>query len=376
MMSDNGVRESKVRLRGVKWWNLANSQDEPDQSPLLEPAAPVYMNPSLQTLTRKQRRLVSRNPGILHTIKRSAAMAAAECSYQFHSRRWNCPIEDDSHGGSIYGKIIRKGFRETAFIYAITSAALTHYTSRDCSQGGIYTCSCGDSSNRHIRQHSQNKQKGVSDWKWGGCSDNVKFGHKFSRDFIDKVEKGRDLRYMMNLHNNEAGRVHVTRELRQECKCHGMSGSCTMKTCWMRLPHFRSVSEMLKERFDGASKVITDNTPNRRDRQGKSRQTRRVHFNLLPVDPLHKHPSSRDLVYYENSPSFCDREKTISYGGTKGRECNATAIGVHGCDLMCCGRGSRPIDYEVKERCNCTFHWCCEVNCQTCMRTKRKHVCL
>ena len=89
--------------------NLANSEEESDQSAILEPLPPVYMNPSLQTLTRKQRRLVSRNPGVLRTIKRSAAVAAGECNYQFTNRRWNCPIEDDSHGGSIYGKIIRKG---------------------------------------------------------------------------------------------------------------------------------------------------------------------------------------------------------------------------------------------------------------------------
>ena len=45
------------------------------------------------------------------------------------------------------------------------------------------------------------------DWEWGGCSDNAQFGYKFSREFVDVIERGRDLRYMMNLHNNEAGRM-------------------------------------------------------------------------------------------------------------------------------------------------------------------------
>lgn len=39
-----------------------------------------------------------------------------------------------------------------------------------------------------------------------------------------------------------------------------MSGSCTVKTCWMRLPTFRSVGENLKSRFDAATEVILRNS--------------------------------------------------------------------------------------------------------------------
>lgn len=48
--------------------------------------------------------------------------------------------------------------------------------------------------------------------------------------------------------------------MRQECKCHGMSGSCTVKTCWMRLANFRVVGDNLKDRFDGASRVMMSNS--------------------------------------------------------------------------------------------------------------------
>ena len=87
--------------------------------------------------------------------------------------------------------------RETAFIYALMSAAVTHSVSRACSEGAIESCTC---------DYSQRGPSG-SDWEWGGCSDNIQFGVKFSREFVDAGEKGRDIRYMMNLHNNEAGRV-------------------------------------------------------------------------------------------------------------------------------------------------------------------------
>lgn len=48
--------------------------------------------------------------------------------------------------------------------------------------------------------------------------------------------------------------------MREDCKCHGMSGSCSVKTCWMRLPTFRVVGDSLKDRFDGASLVQVTNS--------------------------------------------------------------------------------------------------------------------
>ncbi|KAL3854686.1 hypothetical protein ACJMK2_013944 [Sinanodonta woodiana] len=252
-----------------------------------------------------------------------------------------------------HGNLFTCRCRESAFIYALTSAAVAHSVARACAEGSIYTCTCDYNL----------KQPDGKDWEWGGCSDNAKFGHKFSRKFVDVIEKGRDFRYMMNLHNNEAGRRHVTTEMKQECKCHGMSGSCTIKTCWMRLPLFRTVGDLLKDRFDGASRVL----PGRR---------RRRKFTLLPANTNHKPPGKKDLVYFEDSPNFCEKDTSIGFTGTKGRECNATSLGIDGCDLMCCGRGYKSESYTVRERCSCTFHWCCQVKCKVCTRTKIRHTCL
>lgn len=177
---------------------------------------------------------------------------------------------------------------------------------------------------------------------------------------------------------------HVQTEMRQECKCHGMSGSCTVKTCWMRLPSFRSVGDALKDRFDGASRVMVSNTdletpaqvqrndaaPHRVPRRDRYR------FQLRPHNPDHKSPGSKDLVYLEPSPGFCEKNPRLGIPGTHGRTCNDTSIGVDGCDLMCCGRGYRTETMFVVERCNCTFHWCCEVKCKLCRTEKVVHTCL
>lgn len=109
---------------------------------------------------------------------------------------------------------------------------------------------------------------------------------------------------------------------------------------------------------------------------GRGRGKKRRKFNLKPVNSNHKKPTRKDLVYFENSPSFCERDSKIGFGGTTGRECNSTSIGIDGCDLMCCGRGFQSSTYVVRERCSCTFHWCCSVRCEVCTRTKIQHTCL
>lgn len=65
----------------------------------------------------------------------------------------------------------------------------------------IETCTC---------DYRNNRRPNGLDWEWGGCSDNIEFGYKFAKAFVDAAERGRDLRVVMNLHNNEAGRLVST----------------------------------------------------------------------------------------------------------------------------------------------------------------------
>ncbi|XP_058121231.1 protein Wnt-1 [Anopheles ziemanni] len=406
------------RGRGSMWWGIAKAGEPNNISPL----APgiTYMDPAIHaTLRRKQRKLARENPGVLAAIAKGANLAINECQHQFRTRRWNCSTRNFLRGKNLFGKIVERGCRETAFIYAITSAAVTHSVARACSEGSIESCTCDYSHhNREPQMNNMGGVAGVGDWEWGGCSDNIGFGFKFSREFVDTGERGRTLREKMNLHNNEAGRAHVQAEMRQECKCHGMSGSCTMKTCWMRLNSFRTIGDILKDRFDGASRVMVSNSlrsPNVNEntltnRAGSSgnlktnanavgggvggaspnsvlsnsiharghqqKRVNRYNFQLKPYNPEHKPPGSKDLVYLEPSPGFCERNPRLGIQGTHGRQCNDTSIGVDGCDLMCCGRGHRTQEVTVVERCSCTFHWCCEVKCKLCRAKKIIHTCL
>ncbi|MEJ1271267.1 wingless-type MMTV integration site family member 1 [Cricetulus griseus] len=301
-----------------RWWgivNIASSTNLLTDSKSLQ----LVLEPSLQLLSRKQRRLIRQNPGILHSVSGGLQSAVRECKWQFRNRRWNCPTAPGPH---LFGKIVNRGCRETAFIFAITSAGVTHSVARSCSEGSIESCTCD----------YRRRGPGGPDWHWGGCSDNIDFGRLFGREFVDSGEKGRDLRFLMNLHNNEAGRTTVFSEMRQECKCHGMSGSCTVRTCWMRLPTLRAVGDVLRDRFDGASRVLYGN-------RGNNRASRAELLRLEPEDPAHKPPSPQDLVYFEKSPNFCTYSGRLGTAGTAGRACNSSSPALDGCELLCCGRG-------------------------------------
>ncbi|GAB6029714.1 Protein Wnt-1 [Chamberlinius hualienensis] len=116
------------------------------------------------------------------------------------------------------------------------------------------------------------------------------------------------------------------------------------------MPQLRDVSNRIKDRFDGAAKVIPGN-------DGKS---------IIPHEPSIKPPGREDLVYSEDSPNFCHLDRKTGSLGTQGRECNSTSPGVDGCDLLCCQRGYHLETIEEQENCRCRFKWCCEVTCDTC----------
>lgn len=68
--------------------------------------------------------------------------------------------------------------------------------------------------NNKKKKNNMKKNKDLvpdGNWKWGGCDDNVNFGFKKSKEFLDgKLRKGRrgsDIKTVVKLHNNDAGRL-------------------------------------------------------------------------------------------------------------------------------------------------------------------------
>ncbi|XP_036086894.1 protein Wnt-2 isoform X3 [Rousettus aegyptiacus] len=222
-----------------------------------------------------------------------------------------------------------------------------------CSQGELKSCSCDPK-----KKGTAKDSKGTFDW--GGCSDNIDYGIKFARAFVDaKERKGKDARALMNLHNNRAGRKAVKRFLKQECKCHGVSGSCTLRTCWLAMADFRKTGDYLWRKYNGAIQVVMN-----QDGTGFTVANKRF-----------KKPTKNDLVYFENSPDYCIRDRDAGSLGTAGRVCNLTSRGMDSCEVMCCGRGYDTSRVTRMTKCECKFHWCCAVRCQDCLEALDVHTC-
>ncbi|CAL1528201.1 unnamed protein product [Lymnaea stagnalis] len=302
---------------------------------------------SLQFLQPHQRDICGNDGKLLDVIRNGASMGIDECQYQFRDRRWNCSTNNST---DVFGKVLYIKSRETAYIYAISSAGIMYSVTRACAKGELDKCGCDNK--------VRSRQPGA-DFEWGGCSDNIRYGAKFSKDFVDLNETRHKDHGIMNLWNNGAGRKTIKDEVDVQCKCHGVSGDCSVKICWRKMRSFRDIGAALKQKFDGASYVRWD----------KSRKR------LKRITDKQKRPTKRDLVYLAESPDFCEFNPDYGSLGTRGRQCNKTSYGLDGCTLMCCGRGYQTLVSEEKHDCDCKFYWCCRVECKKCIKVIEKHYC-
>lgn len=86
-------------------------------------------------------------------------------------------------------------------MYAISSAGVVYAITRACSQGELKSCNCDG-------QKRGRSSDAAGSFDWGGCSDNINYGIKFAKAFVDAREKMmKDARALMNLHNNRCGRM-------------------------------------------------------------------------------------------------------------------------------------------------------------------------
>ncbi|XP_064633228.1 protein Wnt-5a-like [Lineus longissimus] len=329
------------------WWNLGVSGLFRNPQMFILGAQPICHQ--LPGLSPGQKKLCMLYQDHMPSISRGARVGIQECQWQFRFRRWNCSTVDNR---SVFGSVVAIASRETAFTHSISAGGVVHSIARSCRDGELSRCGCSQA----LRPKDLHR-----DWIWGGCGDNLEYGYRFAQGFVDVREREKNhprhsrglARMMMNLHNNEAGRRAVYELAKVACKCHGVSGSCSLKTCWQQLPPFREVGDRLKEKYDGASEVSFNRRGTKLDRK----------------NPKFNKPTKNDMMYLDESPDYCSPNFETGSLGTTGRRCIRDSVGTESCGLLCCGRGYNTYKQTISERCHCKFHWCCSVKCQTC-----KHV--
>ncbi|XP_066505558.1 protein Wnt-8a-like [Hoplias malabaricus] len=295
------------------------------------------------------------------SVQAGAQRGIEECKHQFAWDRWSCP-ETELQLSTQKG--LRSATKETAFLHAISAAGVMYTLTKNCSMGDFDNCGCDD---------SKAGKMGGRGWIWGGCGDNADFGENISKQFVDALENGHDSRAAVNLHNNEAGRLAVKATMKRSCKCHGVSGSCNIQTCWMQLSDFREVGNYLKIKYDQSRKLEMDK---RRVRAGNSAENRGA------ITDTFGSIARSELVHLEDSPDYCARNVSLGLPGTEGREClqggkSLSQWEKRSCRRLCheCGLRVEERRMEVVSSCNCKFQWCCTVKCDKCTQVVPRYFC-
>ncbi|KAI1898405.1 hypothetical protein AGOR_G00072000 [Albula goreensis] len=161
--------------------------------------------------------------------------------------------------------------------------------------------------------------------------------------------------------------------MKRSCKCHGVSGSCSIQTCWLQLSDFREVGNYLKVKHDQAQKFEVDK---RRVRAGNSADNRGAMADAFSTI------ARTELIYLEDSPDYCKKNVSLGLHGTEGREClqggkNLSQWEKRSCRRLCydCGLKVEERRTETVSSCNCKFHWCCTVKCEKCTQVVTKYFC-
>ena len=135
-----------------------------------------------------------------------------------------------------------------------------------------------------------------------------------------------------------------------ECICHGLSGSCSTKTCFKKVPDIDEIGMKLEKQYDIAKPVKVINNE------------------LKPVGNRVPPLQDTELAYCEFSPNFCNRDLKNGIYGTTGRRCYPDVTNHSSCGSLCCGRGAIARIVKIPEDRNkcCKFIWCCQLDCSRC----------
>ena len=129
-----------------------------------------------------------------------------------------------------------------------------------------------------------------------------------------------------------------------------MSGSCSVRTCFKKVPDIDELGEKLYKLYF------------------VSKHVKKVSKNLIPVESSEPALTNNELAYLEYSPNFCKANLTYGIYGTSGRQCYPDRTDQTSCSSLCCGGPTvqrTEIKKEEESKC-CKFVWCCNLDCSAC----------
>lgn len=132
----------------------------------------------------------------------------------------------------------------------------------------------------------------------------------------------------------------------ESCACHGISGTCSVQTCYLKVPAVSSVGEDLVTKYDGAIRVEQNS------------ENELVRADNIGANPL----TMDDLTFVEESPDLCVADTSNNILGTVDRVCDPSPGSPKSCAVLCCSRGfyTKTTTYQLEE---CQFVFCCNIEC-------------
>ncbi|KFQ97908.1 Protein Wnt-11b, partial [Opisthocomus hoazin] len=309
----------------------------------------------LAGLVPDQFQMCRRNLEVMPSIVRAARQTQSICQKTFADMRWNC---SSVQRAPRFGPDLLKGPRESAFVYALAAAAEATKWLKQSVCRDIPPLLPSPDTPAPFPQPAQ-----------GVCHFtpvlpvllSVPLGKQ--RPVLlcsPALRRAARTRKQKQIPLFSCALQVVSDSLDTKCKCHGVSGSCSVKTCWKGLPDLEEIASDLKSKYLAAIKVTHRLVGPRKQ--------------LIPKETDVRPVRETDLVYLINSPDYCTPNLHLGSLGTQDRKGNASSP-CKPLGAACRGRGYNTYTEEVVERCHCKYHWCCYVVCKKCRRKVERHVC-
>ena len=150
----------------------------------------------------------------------------------------------------------------------------------------------------------------------------------------------------------------------ERCRCHGVSASCTVKTCKTVAPALDKVTKELKAMYDRSCLIYSN----------QLHGSRHLYISNCTRTP----PQEKELVHFEASVDFCHRHLEKGSNGVIGRVCYNSTTGVDNCQNVCsdCGKTVKVTKITREYDCECKFVWCCSLQCKKCREDITLHTCI
>ncbi|CAJ0566048.1 unnamed protein product, partial [Mesorhabditis spiculigera] len=264
------------------------------------------------------------------------ALGICEDRLRFHA--WDCsrighPLLDPP--------LLKHAHRESALVWALSSAGAAWGIATACLQGWLSECACTPTPGE--------KSVGVERLQLWSTVWACRYTTTVQPDSDGRDRRGgRDLASLnpakvAEKHNLKAGRLAIKKTVLQSCKCHGVSGSCQQKTCWKRTADLDTVAVHLIDKYHRTKTVAG---------QGKVKNA--------------------DLLAFEQSPDHCAARTASNRICGWRNETHAQGD----CNSLCCGRGYNVTHEVIPAKCDCKFVWCCQLVCKECLQHRWTSTCL